>query len=77
MKEQKKLNDFTLRQYCVFVGFCMIFTGVLLFAYVTVSNIAIYRLAVFSNPLFYLPMGLIMLMVSVFLYFVDEEEPIL
>ena len=77
MKEQKKLNEFTLRHYCVFVGFCLIFTGVLLFTYVTVSNIALHRLAVFSNPLFYLPMGLIMLLISVFLYFVDEEESLL
>jgi len=77
MNELKKLNDITLRQYCILIGFGLIFTGILLFAYSTVLNIALYRLAVFSNPLFYLPMGLIMLFVSVFLYFVDEEDTIL
>jgi len=76
MKEINVLKNMSIRTYCLFVGFALLFTGLLLFMYALVFNIPFVKLFIFGNPLFYLPMGLIMILVNVFLYFVDKEETI-
>ena len=70
----KKRSDINLIDYCYFTGFIFIVMGLFLFLYCIVLNISLTRVMFMGNPLFYLPLGILMMLMGLFIKITDKEE---
>ena len=76
MKESigKQIYEFlTLDRYLLLVGFPLLLVGIVLFVFCIMLDIPILRVETMSNPLFYLILGIVVLVFRCFIRITDKD----